>query len=286
LADAEYLRGHFRTAYERFIECVEVSRTHGFGRIEVANLPMITVTAEWLGEADRALAVGLEAIEAARRVGNARAELIAYDNVHFMYRARGEFALSRVYGDRALEIARRLGARRFEAEVLAFLGHLNFLEGDRAEAQKNAHAGLAILRETEAGMDFMGPALLGLVMLTTDDPEERQHAGEEAERLLAGGAVSHNHMYFRTFAIEACLDNENHDEAERHAAALANFCKEEGLYLIEFLAKRGLTLARVGRGENSSKLVAELESLIAEGERMHQEVLLSRLRHARDLLAA
>ena len=285
LADAEYLCGRFRSACERFTECVELSRANGFGRIEVANLPMITVTAEWLGDAERALAVGLEAIEAAKRVGNARAELIAYDNVHFMYRARGEFALSRDYGDRALTIARRLGARRFEAEIMAFTGYVDYLEGKRADGLQNARGGFAILQETEAGLDFMGPSMLGLVMLTTDDPEERSRASEEAEALLAAGAVSHNHMYFRMFAIDACLDAADYDEAVRQASALADFCAEEGLGLIEFIAARGLALARAGKGEHSVELTAELDRLIAEGERMHQAVLLDKIHLARGRMA-
>lgn len=286
LADAEYLRGRFRSACNRFTECVQVSRENGFGRIEVSNLPMITVTAEWLGEAERALAVGLEAIEAAQRVGNARAELIAYDNVHFMYRARGDFALSRVYGDRALKLARHLGARRFEAEILAFTGYLDYLEGNRAEGLQNAQAGLAIIQETDEGMAFMGPTIFGLVMLTTDDAAERRRVREAAEALLAAGAVSHNHMYFRMFSIDACLDAGDYDEAERQAHALADFCAEEGLYLIEFIAGRGLALARAGRGERSGDLAQELDQLIAEGARMHQKVLLSKLRQARDTLSA
>lgn len=32
LADAEYMRGRYYSAYQRFAECVEVSRAHGFGR--------------------------------------------------------------------------------------------------------------------------------------------------------------------------------------------------------------------------------------------------------------
>ena len=286
LADAEYLCGRFRSACERFTECVEISRAHGFGRIEVANLAMIATTAEWIGEAERALAVGLESIEAAQRIGDIRAELIAFDNVHFMYRARGDFTRSREYGAHALEIARRLGARRFEAEILSFTGHLDYLEGNRAEALEKARAGFIIIQESEAGMRFMGPTMLGLIMLTTDDTVERWRVGEAAETLLAAGAVSHNHMYFRMFAIEACLDTANYDEAERHASALADYCAEEGLLLIEFLAARGRALAQVGRGERTSELAREIDRLVAAGERMHQEVSLLALRHAREALAS
>jgi tetratricopeptide (TPR) repeat protein len=286
LADAEYLCGRFRSSLERFTECVEVSRAHGLGRIEVANLPMVAVTAEWSGDSDRAMAVAVESIEAARRVHDARAELIGHDMAFFSYRSRGDLVRARAHIDQALEIARRLGARRFEAEVLSFSGHIDHLEGKLADGLQKARAGLAITREIDAGMAFMGPTLLGLLMLTTDDPAERERARAEAEELLAAGSVSHNQVYFRTFAIDACLATEEFDEAERHADALADFCAEEGLFLIEFLAGRGHALARAGRGETSPELAAELGRLIAAGAQMHQEVWLDALRQAREAMAA
>ncbi|MDH3669200.1 MAG: AAA family ATPase [Paracoccaceae bacterium] len=286
LADAEYLCGRFRTACQLFTECVDVSRAHGLGRIEVANLPMVAVTAEWSGDSDRAMAVAVESIEAARRVHDARAELIGHDMVFFGYRSRGDLRRARAHIEKALEIARRLGARRFEAEVLAFSGHIDHLEGNLGEGLRKARAGLAITREIDTGMAFMGPTLLGLLMLTTDDPAERERARAEAEELLAAGSVSHNQVYFRTFAIDACLAAREFDEAERHANALADFCAEERLFLIEFLAGRGQALARAGRGEASPELATELDRLIAAGTRMHQEVWLGALRQAREALAA
>jgi hypothetical protein len=148
--------------------------------------------------------------------------------------------------DRAIVLARRLGARRFEAECLCFLGDLDFREGRRAEALENVRTALAIVRET--GMAFMGPTILGGLMMTTDDEAERRTASAEAEGLLAAGSISHNHVYFRLFAIDACLQTGEHDEAERHADALAAFCPEEGLSLIVFLAERGRALAG-GKGQ-------------------------------------
>ena len=65
---------------------------------------------------------------------------------------------------------------------------------------------------------------------------------------------------------------------------LAAFCPEEGLPLIIFLADRGRALARVGRGESSAELAAEVERLIVEGERMLQTVALADLRRAQNAL--
>jgi len=41
LADAAYAQGRMRTAFANFSRCVELSREHGFGRIEVANRSMV-----------------------------------------------------------------------------------------------------------------------------------------------------------------------------------------------------------------------------------------------------
>ncbi len=98
--------------------------------------------------------------------------------------------------------------------------------------------------------------------------------------------ISHNHLYFRLYAIDACLRAGEHDEAVRHSDLLAGFCPEEGLPLIVFLADRGRALARVGRGERSGELAAEIGRLISEGERMHQALAVADLRQAREALAS
>jgi hypothetical protein len=122
--------------------------------------------------------------------------------------------------------------------------------------------------------------------MITDDPQERRAALDEGEALLAAGAISHNHVFFRLHAIELSLRLGEFDEAERHAGALAGFCPEDGLDLVVFHADRGRALARAGRGENSPGLAAEIDRLIGEGERMQQNLALADLRRAKDAMAA
>ncbi|MGD8310315.1 MAG: adenylate/guanylate cyclase domain-containing protein, partial [Chromatiales bacterium] len=272
LADVEYLVGRYRSARERFTECVEVSRAHGFGRIEVANLPMVGYSELWSGDYDRVMQIAVESLEAARRVGNRRSEITACQLVGICCHDRGDLAQARSHAEQALALARRLGARRFEGENLYYLGRIHFLEGRGACAVARARESVSIARET--GMGFMGASALGLLMLTTDDPAEREQARAEAEDLLAAGCVSHNHPYFRSCAIDTALRAGDFDEAERHANALASTFAEEGLLLIEFIVARGLALARAGRGERSAELDAEIDHLIAAGARMRQEVML------------
>ena len=79
LGDAEYARGRMISAHSSFSRCVELSRKHGFGRIEVANLSMIAHTQVYLNDLSGALATSAAAIELAARVGHPRAEIIAHN---------------------------------------------------------------------------------------------------------------------------------------------------------------------------------------------------------------
>src|SRR6516165_12752402 len=53
LGDAEYVRGRMISAHERFSECVGLCERHGFGRIEVANRPMMAFTRFFAGDIRR-----------------------------------------------------------------------------------------------------------------------------------------------------------------------------------------------------------------------------------------
>ncbi|MDH3743057.1 MAG: hypothetical protein OER56_15820, partial [Hyphomicrobiales bacterium] len=281
-ADAEYLRGRYRSACERFTECVEISREHGFGRIHVANLPMMAFTLKWCGEVERALDVGLEAIETAQRVGHGRAELIGRNAAFECYRFQGQTALAREHAERGLALVHQLGAERFEPMLLLYFAELEYIQGDQVAALATARNALTSCRKT--GMAFVGPKILGGLALVTNDKTERHEACSEAEALLAEGSVSHNYTYFRLFAIDACLQAGEYDEAERHADVLAAFNPQEELHLVEFAADRGRVLARVGRGDNSTELITEIDRLIVAGDQMLQTLKVADLHQARSVL--
>ncbi len=284
LADAEYLRGRFRTASDRFAECVEISREHGFGRIHVANLPMLAFTLKWCGEVGRALDIGLEAIELAQRVGHGRGELIGRNAAFECYRFQGQIGPAREHAERGLALVHQLGAERFEPMILLYFAELEYIQGNQASALTTARKALEGCRKT--GMAFVGPKILGGLALVTNEKTERHEACAEAEALLAEGSVSHNYTYFRLFAIDACLQAGEYDEAERHADVLATFNPQEKLRLVEFAADRGRVLARVSRGDKSTELITEIDRLIGAGEQMLQTLKVADLRQARSVLLA
>jgi class 3 adenylate cyclase/tetratricopeptide (TPR) repeat protein len=266
LGDSEYMVGRMLSAQHYFQQCVEICQRHGFGRIEVANRPMAAFTRWFAGDVRGGLAEAMDAIGAAAKVGHARAEIIAHHAAYFCRHALTDFASAWDNAARALTLARQLGARRFEAEALAFQGELHRLAGRRSQALADLKQAIAIFRET--GMAFMGPMVLGMVALATEEPDERNSALAEAEALLTGGVVAHNHLLFRKDAIDACLAVSAWDQAEHHAAALEDFTRQEPTPWGEFFVARGLALSACGRGRRDLGLVTELRRLRDEGERL------------------
>jgi len=158
-----------------------------------------------------------------------------------------------------------LGARRFEAENLMFLAEIALLDGDRKEGSRIAEAAMAIARET--GVGYVGPAILGIIALATDDPARRQAALDEGERILAEGALSHNVAWFRGYAIEAMLRAADWDAAEAHADALDAYTRDERLAWTDFLMARGRALAALGRDPEDARARDQVARLVGEANR-------------------
>ena len=119
LGDAEYVRGRMLSAGRHFRACIELCRQHGFGRIEVASLPMAALTRVLRRRVRARAGRGDRAVEAARRVGHRRAEMIASpQRVHVPGGTRQTSVAARAHAERATALSRQLGARRFEAEGL------------------------------------------------------------------------------------------------------------------------------------------------------------------------
>ena len=260
LGDAYYLHCRMRSAHEQFRECVALARAHGFGRLEVANLPMVGWTLQHLNDMNGAVAVGVEAIELAVRASQPRAELLARNLVAWVdgvNRDKRDHAESQL--EAGLDLTRMLGAKRFEAQIRGIGAILAWRRGETERAQGLARAALAICREH--GMGHIGPWIYGVCALVDAGPETREQflAGGTAQ--LALGCVSHNHIYLRDLAIDVSLDLGDWPAAERHCEDIRAYTAGEPLPMSDFIAARGLALARHGRGERSAELSAALVEL-------------------------
>ena len=139
-------------------------------------------------------------------------------------------------------------------------------QGRGAEAVSISRKALEMSDKTGPGYNSARAA--GTIALATSDPDERRWALQTGERYLSQGSVGHNHLYFYPVAIDVMLSEGDWDEAERYAAALEDFTRSEPLPWSEFFIARGRALATWGRGRREPELVAELQRLRSEGERL------------------
>ncbi len=259
LGDANYARGRMRTARRYFEQCVALSRTHGFGHIEVANQSMVGHTRRYLNEFREAVEDGLSAIKAASRVGQYRAELIGHRVAIDAKFDLGRYESVGEHLERLKWLGQRLGAKRFEPTNLMYEARILLLHGQRSEATRLLERAISVSDETN--LRFTGPWLFGAFALATDDPERQRKALEEGEALLRSGCVSHSHFFFYGDAIETSINAGNWEAAERYADALGNYTRAEPLPFSDLLIARGRVLAAVHRGTQNNSAKKELRNI-------------------------
>ncbi|MDX1400697.1 MAG: tetratricopeptide repeat protein, partial [Kiloniellales bacterium] len=264
LGDAFYALGRMRTAHGYFKKCLALAREHGFGRIEVANWPMIATTLRYLMRWKEGLAESNAAVEAAMKVGHRRSELVArLVRLNFLQQL-GQLSKDSAFEEiqELDELIQHLDAKRFAPHVLESYACLDLAEGNRKEAVEKLEKAVELSRGSDSS--FAGPWLLSLLASTTDDEKKRCDALREAESILAKGAVGHSHMYFYSRAIEAALRAGEWTEAERYAAALEDYTREEPLPWAEFSIAKGRNLAAFGKGQRNQDVIRELTRLREE----------------------
>jgi len=261
LGDAAYAQGRLRSAFDYFSRCVELSRAHGFGRIEVANRSMIGFSRMCLNQFHEALADGVAAAEAAARVGQPRAEMLGEGACAFACFELGDWDAALAHLANALRLAQRLGARRFEAQHREMEGRIFWQLGQRELGRQRLNESLAMCRSV--GMQFTGPAVIGALARATEDPGEQRRLLDEGEALLRLGAVAHNHLWFYRDAIEAMIARGAWDEALRYATALRDYTREEPLPWCELLIARTHALAGWAGGARDAAARRELRALLS-----------------------
>ncbi len=259
LGDAYYLRGHMKSACERFRACVDLCREHGYGRIEVANRHMVGWTRAHLMEFTEAIEDGLEAATMAAKVSHHRAELLGLMLAGRVELELGRFVEAQNHLDRALELARMIGAGNFEAQSLIERARLSAAQGEKAQARQFADQAVAVVREV--GVTFIGPTVFSVLAALSNGSAERKAALKEAEDILDSGCVAHNHFWFAETAIDQALEASEWDEVDRYANRLETYMREEPLAWPQFMIARGRALAAWGRGNREAELKAELRRL-------------------------
>lgn len=263
IGDAQYLRGHMATANEQFAKCVRLSQQHGFGRLEVANLPMVGWTRLYMNDMRGAVAIGVRAIELAIRVSQMRAELLARALVFWvdgLIRCRPDTLADQF--DRSLALACTLGSRRFEAQMYGLSALIMLRSGQRELARSQVERGLGICREH--GMGYIGPWILGVLASIESSAAARADAIAEGELLLESGCVSHNQILFRELAIEASIAAGEWERVEKICTGLELYTAQQSLPYSDFLVERGRALSRWASGQREAEVADSLKRLRAQ----------------------
>jgi hypothetical protein len=193
--------------------------------------------------------------------------------------ARGDLTVAAHHVGKALDISRLIKAPRFEAENLAFRAELHTFNGQLNQAREDIAEALAIARRT--GMAYFGPIILGIHAMVATSPGEARAALAEGEALLAAGAVSHNHLLFRSSAIDACAALSDWDEVDRQADRLEAYTREEGLPWAQFQVGRARVLARLAREVLDATLARLADEVIEMGVSQQQLRALQSIKSAK-----
>ncbi|MFI4986060.1 MAG: adenylate/guanylate cyclase domain-containing protein [Alphaproteobacteria bacterium] len=256
LADAAYAQGRMRTAFTYFSRCVELSREHGFGRIEVANRSMVGFSRVYLNEPRQARDDGAATVRAAALVGQPRAEMLGETIGVYACYELGTYDAMKIHLEREMQLIRQLGARRFEAQNLEMQARLLLDSGRRTEAVALLCDALAICRD--AGMQFCGPKVHSALSRALDSKAERDRLLAEGEEMLRRGAVGHNHLWFYRDAIEAMLVAGDAPGALRYVDLLEEFTRAEPLPWSRLFAARGRALVHALQGRTDEVTRREL----------------------------
>ncbi len=265
LGEVEFARGRMISAHKYYDRCIELGRDQGYLRVVAANLSMRGQTLNYMNDLEAAMADCREAVELARKIRQPRAEMVATVVAAYILELNDPIE-GEVWARASLEISRRLGARLFESINLEYLGRFAAQAGDPVEAEKLVQKALAIMRESESGMQFLAGRSFGALALVTQDAKRRWWALEEGEKFLRLGVPGHNYLWFYRDAIEVCLRANQWEKVEIYAKALETYTSAEPLPSSDFFMARGRALAAFGRGRRNDEIALELQRLRDEAK--------------------
>ena len=260
LGDAYYARGQMGSALENIRRCIDLAERNGFGRIAIGHQVIVGNVLRYQNQLGDALATVTTAAEMARQIENRRAEMYAL-------MLQGEFLMegndhrsAEVPLTASIAIAEGMGNERFASYPMHHLARARFGQGDRVAALQLLDDAIEISRRT--GIAFLGPRILGLMAIVSDDPLRRKDALAEGEEVLAGDhCIAHNHFWFYRDAIDSALADRAWDAAERYAGALDAYTENERIPWADLHIKRGRLLATLGRDPGNAQVRDDLQAL-------------------------
>jgi hypothetical protein len=218
---------------------------------------MLATVKIYMNETEQALHHALRSAELAAQVGLNRPEIVSRLTAGWILTSMARYEDARSQIATGLKLADALGAKRFEPFLEETLARIEFYQGNWKRAADVAEGALVKLYDVGAE-SFIGPWVMSTVALTTPDPDRRGAILAEAEALLAKGCVGHNYFRFYRNAIQACLNAQDWDAAERYAGELARYTAPEPTPWSDFHIDRARAMIAQGRGENVTQKLEEL----------------------------
>ncbi len=259
LGDAYYQQGAMLTAYRHFDRCVTLGEDHGHPAVVPANQAMRALTLMYQNRLVEALADGEGALARAQASTNLRHQLLAHNVLASIESFHGGVDTGLNHALRTVELGQRIGSRRFVVDGLGQIAHLLWSAG-RVEDARQALA--QVLEHLDASlMPFAGAYVRGLQALCAARTDERRAHLAAGERLLAGAAVSHCHVYFRAAAIEACLAHGEFRAALGYAEQLAGYTAAEPLPFANLFIRAARARAGAPGAEPLEALIDEAQSV-------------------------
>ncbi|HEY4164941.1 MAG TPA: adenylate/guanylate cyclase domain-containing protein [Dongiaceae bacterium] len=262
LGDAYYMEGRLVSCGRQFLRAVEIAHDARLLRIMPANQCMAAHALLYSMRLDEALSMAEESRRLALELGDRFGEMFALECRAYILMMSGRQDGLAEITELALERSRALGARRYEAILLSILGMERHRAGRGAEGVVHARDGFRIAKETGSG--FCGALICGVLCIVETDRDRRQAAIAEGRALLRETGLSHNHIWFRVYAIDWALRERDWTEAERFAGDLAQYTAREPLPTVDLMIARGRTLARLGRNPADEAALHEFEQLRAK----------------------
>ncbi len=276
LGDANYASGRLERARQHFADCVALARRHALGQIEVANAPMLGWSTVLVGKIREGIVEAEQAQRQAMAAGNERAAIIAFNALAMGAIDNADIAAAKAYAAEILRLSDRLSSGRFKSYGLNLMADAVFLSGDRAEAERLVEAAWAEAKAS--AVSFCGPWVLGTRARITRSKAQARSDIEEGRKMLAAGAVAHNHFLFNRSALEFLIEQRDWPEVEAQAVLFETYLGPYGTPWSDFFLRRARLLAALGQGADPATLDEERLTLLQQAERESLETWARALR--------
>ncbi len=264
LADASYMKGKMVSARDYFIELSTLARTNDLKSDAAANMPgLINTTYMTKGPtAARSYADKIEAY--VNQHGELRPAAILFGVLAEVANDMMQDEACIRYSDRACELCDETGATVWRPPSMSPKALALCYRGDREAAKALMHEAMTLSLEISPALS--GPWMLGHWAVISSDAKEIRDAWIKSEAIIASGCVGHNQFWAYRMFLEAFLNIEDYPSVDRVTDRLAAYAASEPLQWSDFFCARARALARTGRGDKDSTLVADLQKLSREAQ--------------------